>query len=306
VIEPPVGSAAVVIVSYNTRDELLRALRSLDAVTVPLEVVVVDNASADGSPEAVAAAFPRVRVIRNAVNAGFGAACNQGQAATTAPFVLYLNSDAELRAGCLETLLALMHAHRGLGAVGPRTVEDDGAVQVSFGPALTPLREWRQRRLVRGVKRRRPGALRAAAAEASFPHQPTWVSASCLLARRTALLAVGGFDEGFFLYEEDVDLCLRLRQAGWEILFTPAAEAVHHLGRSVAREPERARFEYHRSHLRYYAKHNGLLANAALRGAIALGAAARWALALGPGEARAERRATSRRLAALALRGRAR
>jgi GT2 family glycosyltransferase len=291
---------SVVVVSHNTRDDLLRCLGSLATVTVPIEVVVVDNASSDGSADAVAQRFPRVRVIPNGDNAGFGRANNQGLAATRAPSVLVLNSDAELRPGCLETLMGLLRDRPRLGIVAPRTLEADGAVQVSFGPEMTPLREWRQRRLVHGVKRRRPSALRAAADAASREHEPAWVSASCMLARREALVAVGGFDEGYFLYEEDVDLCRRVRQAGWAVLFTPAAEAIHHLGRSVARDPERARFEYQRSHLRYYALHNGPLASAALRLYVGAASAAGWTLSLGPGERRAARRASRLRLIALA------
>ncbi len=95
--------------------------------------------------------------------------------------------------------------------------------------------------------------------------------------------AVGGFDESFFLYEEDVDLCVRLRQAGWRILFTPRAEVLHHLGRSMEQAPARARIEYQRSHIRYYRKHNGLLQASLLRAIIALSAIAHWLRALGPG-----------------------
>jgi GT2 family glycosyltransferase len=95
------------------------------------------------------------------------------------------------------------------------------------------------------------------------------VSASCLLARRSALEAVGGFDEGFFLYEEDVDLCVRVRAAGWRIFHTPSAEVLHRSGRSMAQAPAAARMAYHRSHLRYYRKHKGALATAALRGLLA-------------------------------------
>jgi N-acetylglucosaminyl-diphospho-decaprenol L-rhamnosyltransferase len=293
---------SVLIVSHNTREDLLRCLASLGGVTVPIEIAVVDNASADGSADAVAKAFPHVRLIRNGDNAGFGRANNQGLAATHAPLVLLLNSDAELRPGCLETLAGVLRERARLGIVAPRTVEADGAVQVSFGPELTPLREWKQRRLVRGVKRRQEAALQAAAQAASREHEPAWVSASCLLARREALVAVGGFDEGYFLYEEDVDLCRRVRQAGWGVLFTPAAEVVHHLGRSVARDPERARFEYQRSHLRYYALHNGNVASAALRLFVGAASAAGWIASLGPGQPRAARRASRARLLALAMR----
>jgi GT2 family glycosyltransferase len=140
------------------------------------------------------------------------------------------------------------------------------------------------------VKRRDPAALKEATARSRFESEPDWLSGSCLLARKEALDAVGGFDEGFFLYEEDVDLCLRLRRAGWGVLFMPDAEVVHHLGRSMQTDPARARLEYHRSHLRFYRKHNGSVLAAALRGLIGAEAALGWLRSVGPGPGRRRRR----------------
>lgn len=257
--------AAAVVVSYNTREDLLRCLASLSASEAALEAVVVDNASADGSAAAVRAAFPDVAVVANAENLGFARANNLGLRATTAPYVLVVNPDAEVGRGTVTALAARLDGDPRAGLVGPRHVDGQGRIQVSFGPRLTPLREWRQRRLVRGVKAGRPRALRAAEEAASRPQEPDWVSGSCFLARRSALEAVGGFDEGYFLYEEDVDLCVRLRAAGYRVLYTPEATVVHHLGRAMAGAGERARLEYHRSHLRYYLRHNAPLAVLGLR-----------------------------------------
>lgn len=267
---------STVVVSFNTRDHLLRCLASLEASLVPLEVIVVDNASGDGSADAVAERFPATRLVRNAENVGFARASNQGLALARAPYVLLLNSDAEVRPGAVEAMVALLEARPHVAAVGPRTVSGDGAVQVSFGPPLRPVHEWRQRRLVRGVRARRPAALRRAAALAGVEREPAWLSGSCLLARRDALAAMGGFDEDFFLYEEDVDLCHRLRRAGWTLVFTPAAEVVHHLGRSMDQTPDRARLEYKRSHVLYYRKHNGPTATLLLRAYLAVTAGAGW------------------------------
>jgi N-acetylglucosaminyl-diphospho-decaprenol L-rhamnosyltransferase len=293
---------AVVVVSYNTRPDLLRCLAALGLnVTLPLEVVVVDNASHDGSADAARAAFPAVRVIENGANLGFARANNIGLRATAAPYALILNSDAELRPGCLEALCGLLERRPELGAVGPRTLGADGRIQLSFGPALTPLAEWRQRRLVKGLRAGAPWALREVEQMAAREHEPDWLSASCLLARRAALDAVGGFDEGFFLYEEDVDLCVRLRRAGWRLLFTPAAEVVHQLGRSMEKAPALARLEYDRSHLRYYRKHNGVFWTLALRIALVASAGIGWLRALGPGAGRRERRGLQGRRARLAL-----
>jgi GT2 family glycosyltransferase len=245
-----------VVVSYNTRELLLACLASLRGVTCPLEVVVVDNASADGSADAVRAQFPDARLIAGSENVGFSRANNAGIRAATAAYVLVLNSDATVTPGAVETMVEVLHRRRDVAIVGPRTLSPDGTIQVSFGPDLTPWNEWRQRRLVRGVKARRTAALREANERASSDHEPAWVSGSCFLARRDVLEQVGLFDEGFFLYEEDVDLCLRVRQAGYRVVFTSRAVVLHHLGRSMETASERAREEYRRSHLRFYEKHN--------------------------------------------------
>lgn len=259
------AKVAVVVVSYNTRDDLVRCLRSLANPTLPIETVVVDNASTDGSATAAREALPSAAVLENAENLGFAAACNRGWRASAAPCVLFLNSDAEVTPGAIETLAGVLDVRPDVGIVGPRTVGENGRIQVSTGADLTPWSEWSQRRLVRGVREGRPESVREAESGHGREHEPFWVSGSCLLARRSALQAVGGFDEDFFLYEEDVDLCARVRAAGWRVVFTPAATVLHRLGRSMEKSAERARLEYHRSHLRYYRKHRGLLPATVLR-----------------------------------------
>ena len=299
-----VPRVSAIVVSYNTRDHLLRCLEALLAPTgVSLEAILVDNASTDGSVEAVRARFPGVRVIANAANLGFSRANNLGLRAARGPCVLVVNSDCEVRPDAVGTLCAILEARPDVAIVGPRTVGTDGAPQLSFGPSLTPLAEWRQSRLVRGVKAGEAAALSRASALAQREQEPDWVSASCFLARREALDAVGGFDESFFLYEEDVDLCLRVRRAGWRVVYTPTAEVVHHLGRSMDRAPAFARLEYHRSHLRFYGKHNSAADRIALRAWMAGRAAWLW-LSAGAGGPGRERRAEARAILSLALFGR--
>ena len=235
---------AVVVVSFEARETLLAGLDALRAhASFPLELVVVDNASTDGSADAVRARHAEALVIANAENLGFARACNQGWRASRAAHVLFLNPDAEVTPGAVETLVALLEARPAVGAAGPRTLGSDGTIQVSTGPDLTPLAELRQRGLVRGVARRDARALARAEALHAREHEPAWVSGSCLVARRAALEAVGGFDERFFLYEEDADLCRRLRETGWGVVFTPEAEVKHHLGRSMSKAPRRARLD---------------------------------------------------------------
>ena len=277
---------AVVVVSFEASETLLAGLDALRShASLPLELVVVDNASTDGSADAVRARRPEALLIANTENVGFARACNQGWRASRAAHVLFLNPDAELTAGAVEALVGLLEDRPAVGAAGPRTRGSDGTIQVSTGPDLSPLAELRQRRLVLGVALREARALAEAEALHAREHEPAWVSGSCLVARRAALEAVGGFDERFFLYEEDADLCRRLREAGWGVVFTPAANVMHHLGRSMSKTPRRARLEYHRSHLLYYRKHNGLLARAALRALLAARGCAQWLAAAVAGDA---------------------
>jgi GT2 family glycosyltransferase len=274
---PEKAGIDVVIVAYRSREFLGSALDALARhAELPIDVVVVDNASGDGTVEALRREHPRVRVLANAQNAGFAGACNRGWRAGTAPLVLFLNPDAEVRPRAVPEMAARFEARPELGVVGPRTLNPDGTVQVSTGADLSLFAERRQRSLVRGVALRQPAALARADALHSRAHEPDWVSGSCLMIRRACLEAVGGFDEGFFLYEEDADLCRRVRAAGWRVLFTPAAEVAHQLGRSMERDPPRARLAYDQSHLRYYRKHNGGLAVAVLRALFLARGARAW------------------------------
>ena len=265
----------VVVVSYETRETLLECLAALVAEPTA-SVVVIDNASRDGTAAAVRERFPSVRLVANAENVGFARACNQGARESRARYLLFLNPDATLAPGSLGALAAILEARPRVGVVGPRTRSANGDIQVSTGPDLSLVSEIRQRRLVRGVARRDAAILVEAEGLHAVEREVDWVSGACLMIRREAFDAVSGFDERFFLYEEDADLCRRVRAAGWKVLFSPGAEARHALGRSMARAPERARLEYQRSHLLYYRKHCGLLQRVALR----LWLVARAALAL--------------------------
>jgi len=260
---------AVVVVSWESKDVLRGCLDSVARHAPPgTRTVLVDNASSDGTVAAVRERYPGALVIANADNVGFARASNQGWRATAAPRVLFLNPDAELLEGTVATLTAALLARPDRGVVAPQVVHPDGTIEASTGPDLTPLAEWRQRRLVLGMERRDPAVLREVARLHSLPGERDWVSGAGFLARREALESAHGFDEGFFLYEEDADLCRRLRSAGWSVAFEPAARIRHRRGASMSRDPARARLEYHRSHLRYYARHCGPLDRAILRAAL--------------------------------------
>jgi N-acetylglucosaminyl-diphospho-decaprenol L-rhamnosyltransferase len=269
-----------VVVSFNTRDDTLRCLRSLrQNVPSPIAIIVADNDSRDGSVEAVRGSFPDVVLLPLGDNLGFGAANNRALAHVHTPYALLLNSDAEIRPGAVEALTQHLDAHPQVALAGPRTINPDGSPQISWGSSLTPLNEWRQRRWRRAVAARDSAACARLATLSKRMHTPDWLSGSCLLGRMESLRQVGFFDEGYFLYEEDADLCLRLRRGHWALAFVPEAEVVHHVGRSAAKEPQRSRLEYHRSHLRYYALHNGPIRTTMLRGWLVGHAALGWLLA---------------------------
>ncbi len=248
---------AIVIVSYNTRDDLCDCLRSLhDAPpTTTHQVVVVDNGSSDGSVAEVRRRWPAVGLIEMGRNAGFAAANNAGIRATESELVLLLNSDTLVPPGSLDRLVGRLDANPRAAAAGPRLIDADGALELSFGAMISPWNELRQKYRLRGLTRG-PGWLRRRIArQADKESYPDWVSGACLLVRRAAGDVAGWLDERYFLYGEDVDFCAALRAAGGRILFTPEGEVIHRRGRSGRTDPAATRAAYRRSHVAFYAKH---------------------------------------------------
>lgn len=248
----------VIIVSHNTRADVAACLASLHEAwpAAVARIVLVDNASTDGTADAARRAWPRLTVIALDRNRGFGAANNVALRQSDADYVLFLNSDTLVPAGAIDTLLARLIAREAVAA-GPKLVGAEGRPEVSFGPMLSPLAEARQLVRTRLARRGTGLARRYIDRLVSTERVVDWVSGACLLARRDAVVAVGGFDERYFLYEEDVDLCAGLRARGGRVLFTPAAQVVHLGGRSVrALGPATgAPSHYDRSHVAFYEKH---------------------------------------------------
>ncbi len=285
----------VVVVSYETKDALVRCVDSVRRhADLEFELRIVDNASSDGSADAVQERKPKVKVIRNETNVGFARAANQGYRAGEAPYVLFLNSDAQLEPGTLPLLVSRMESDPTMGAIGPQIRRPGGLIELSFGSDLSLWKEAEQRRLVRGLRLGRADVVDEVERLCSKEWSPDWLSGACLLARRKALNAVDGFDERFFLYEEDADLGLRLRREGWWLLFTPATRVVHQAGMSARAAAASSRLAYERSHVLYYDKHRGRAETLLLRKYLASTAALSWFGSLGPG---AERR-SARDLAA--------
>jgi len=226
----------VVIVSYNTSDHLDACLESIHAA--PPErlshIVVVDNGSTDGSAARVRARWSRVHVVALDANIGFGAANNIALRIDGPPLVLMLNSDTRVPPGAID-MLAERLVETGAAAAGPRLVDAQGRPELSFGDMLSPVAELRQWMWGRLARQRNSTARRLVAKRMATERTVDWVSGACLLGRRESLQAAGGFDERYFMYEEDVDLCASLRAQGGTILYTPRAEIVHVRGASTKR-----------------------------------------------------------------------
>jgi N-acetylglucosaminyl-diphospho-decaprenol L-rhamnosyltransferase len=280
---PPRSEIAVVLVSHDTREALLAALASVRADAAAgiegVEVIVVDNASTDGSAAAVRRAFPEVGVLESPDNAGYGAAANRGIAACSAPYVLLLNSDTVVRPGTLRALAGYLERHPRAGLAGPRLENPDGTLQRScfafLGTARMAVEKSRLGRWLGAIPVLRERWL-VHHGPYDRPRTAPWVLGAALALRRAAFDAVGGFDPGFFLYGEEVDLCFRLWQAGWEVHFAPVATVVHLGGASTAaarREMEVRRVESAR---RFYRRHYPPARAARLDRLIRLAMRMRW------------------------------
>lgn len=250
---------SLAIVSYNAREALEACLSSVVGETkddTP-EIIVADNASADGSVAMVKDRFPGVDVLESRENLGFARASNLCWRRAHKPLVLFLNGDTVVPQGALARMVAIMNDRDDIGALGPLLKNADGSIQMSFGDMLSLSAELRQKILNAGYRNGR-GPLRSYVENLHARERTVdWVSGACLLTRRELLERVGGFDEEFFLYSEDVDLCARLRAQQARVLFTPAVEITHHRGGSVKGDRAKAFVESQRSRLHFYAKHYG-------------------------------------------------
>jgi len=237
---------SVSIVNTNSRDLLLACLETLRGTTA--EIVMLENASEDGSAVAVRERFPAVRVLAQDFRAGFGANHNTVVRATEGRYVYVLNEDTTADDWGFERIVAYLDAHPRVAALGPRLTYPDGRLQDSAWRFPTPL--------VSTLGLLTVGKLGVEQSGGDAPHAVDWVMGAALVLRREALDEVGLFDEEFFLYSEEVDLQFRLRQAGWDVHYFPSATVVHHESQFSADIPERRINEMWRSRHRYWRKHH--------------------------------------------------
>lgn len=250
---------SVLIVSYNVREYLLQCVEAVyTSGDVPLEVVVVDNASKDGSADALAEKFPQAHLVRMRKNAGFGKANNAGLEHCRGRFVLLLNPDVEVGAHCLGALADFLLVRPDVGAVGPRLMRPDGRLDQACR---------------RGFPTPSTAFYRVSGLSKVFPHSRTFNrynmghlppdraheidsgTAACLMLRKVAIDRIGLFDPAFFMYGEDLDLCYRLKQHGWKVYYLPSAEAVHVKGASTRQATARMLYEFHSAMWTFHHKH---------------------------------------------------
>jgi len=258
---------SIIIVNWNVRDLLRRCLESISLADEPPQIIVVDNASTDGSIEMLRTEFPHARLIANDENRGFTAANNQGLAQAQGCYLLLLNPDTEVMEGALATMIGYMDENPEVGALGSQLRFPDGSLQPSrrrfptFATALvesTVVQEWwPDNRILRRYY---------LADEPDDAVQPVdWVVGACLLIRREVYEQVGGLDEGFFMYSEELDWCKRIKDAGWEVVYLPTATVIHHEGKSSEQVVPARHIYFQSSKIRYFRKHHGKLQAGALR-----------------------------------------
>ncbi len=250
---------SIVILNWNTRADLEQCLRSLfgHRWESEVEVIVVDNASEDDSVGMVRSLFPEAKVLANERNLGFGAGNNRGMALASGRYVMFLNSDTVVTEGAIDALVRYADSRPDAAVFGPKLLNTDGSLQYScrsfpnLGTGffrntplgrLFPRNRFNEDYLLTGW-------------DHADPRDVGWVSGSALMIRREIALKLNGFDEGFFMYCEDVDLCYRARELGMKTAYYPGAVIYHHIGRSSDLVPTRMTFEFHRSMYRFYRKH---------------------------------------------------
>ncbi|MBC7226329.1 MAG: glycosyltransferase family 2 protein [Thermoflexales bacterium] len=264
---PEAPLLTVVIVSWNVRNLLMACLRSLQAdlaqAGLPADIWVVDNGSADGTPEVVAREFPAVRLIARPDNPGFAAANNQAMRAVleTAPprYFWLLNPDTEVLPGATVALIAAMEAHPRVGVAGAKLLYPDGSlqhsafrfpglVQLAFDLFPLPPRLYETR-----LNGRYPRQLY----DGDAPFYVDHPLGAAMMVRTEAVEQVGLLDEGYRIYCEEIDWCWRMRRAGWRALCIPAAQVIHHTGRSTGQVPLSSFVNLWTSRAQLYARHHG-------------------------------------------------
>lgn len=260
---------SIVIINWNTRDLLLHCIKCIYETrgALDLEVIVVDNASSDDSLVVLRKHFPCVYIIANERNVGFARANNQGVSASRAPYVLLLNSDAFLMPGALQVMLDLLMREPRAALIGAQLLNTDGSFQASHTRFPN---QWREFLILSGIGRALKGRWYPSHGDESDKGAQVvdYVEGACMLVRRDTYLQVGGLDEAFFMYAEEVDLCYRLRQLSWQVWYQPTAQVIHLGGGSSMHRRTQREIDLYRSRIHFFRKHYGRTAAVLLKSQI--------------------------------------
>lgn len=259
---------SIIIVSWNVKELLRQCLISIerDRGDLDVEIIVVDSASEDGSAAMVASEFPGVTLIACDENVGFPRGNNLGMAAANGRRMMLLNPDTELVPGALKTLMDAMDREPAIGALGPQLLNPDGTIQSSrrrFPTLLTGVFEstW--------LEPLSPGGLLDDYYARDLPDDVAsdvdWLTGACIVVPREVVETVGGMDEAYFMYSEELDWCRRIKAAGWRVVCEPAAQVIHHEGKSSEQAVTARHINFQQAKLRYYRKHHGRPAASMLR-----------------------------------------
>ena len=259
---------SIITVSWNVRDLLHDCLKSVEAAkeSLSLEMIVVDSASSDETPDMVAQAFPWVHLIRCDENVGFPRGNNIGIAASTGHYVILLNPDTVVLDDALAKLCRYLDTHDDVGVVGPKLLNPDRSIQSSrrrFPTFYTALFEstWLQE----SAPKRVLDHYYALDLDDDETAVIDWVMGAALMTRRRIIDQVGGLDEAYFMYSEELDWCRRIKGAGWAVVYLPEAEIVHHLGKSSEQAVTHRHINFNQAKLRYFRKYHGTGVAFALR-----------------------------------------
>jgi len=255
---------SVIIVSWNVRDDVLACLESLykNPPSRASEIIVVDNASTDGTVDAVKRDFPEVVTVTNSENRGFAAANNQGIEKSRGEYILFLNPDTIVHPNSLDVLVNLMDDNKDAGACGPKLLDSDGTTCLSVGWVPTFRAVLYGKTVFRplGIFRGHYKKLRTDDFNYDKQTDVEQLSGAALMVRLSVIEEVGPMDESFFMYYEDADLCLRIRKAGWRIVYVPESVITHIGGKSSAQVSAKKRIMVYSSLLTYFRKHRGRFA----------------------------------------------
>ena len=258
---------SIVILNWNVRDLLDRCLASLRSERYILEIIVVDNASHDDSVAMLRAKYPQVELIANTTNRGFTVGNNQGISASRGRYVMVLNPDTEVLGDALDQLVSYLDGHPDAGAIGPQLLNPDRSIQSSRRRFPTLATAFFESTWLQGMAPKRILArFYMDDVPVSLAHEVDWLSGACTVFRRAVLDGVGLYDaQNFFMYSEELDLCRRVKEAGWKIVYLPEAQVVHYVGKSSDQAVAARHIYFQTSKVRYVRKWHGAFPASILR-----------------------------------------